>query len=144
MRRPPRPGLAWGMAVAVAVTGCGILPIDPLDPGARRWIIPVNNQSNAAVIVAVAEDQGAMGRLVGRADPNPVPPRTQIDVAFTVPPGGQGWAIFVNPAPGRGGPLITASDVPAGRAGRLPLAISVSPNGEPSVSAPNEPGWFGQ
>jgi hypothetical protein len=26
----------------------------------------------------------------------------------------------------------------------LPLAISVSPDGEPSVSAPNEPGWFGQ
>lgn len=35
MRRRPL-GLTWGMAVALALTGCGILPVDPLDPGARR------------------------------------------------------------------------------------------------------------
>jgi hypothetical protein len=134
--------LACRVAVAIALTGCGILPVDPLDPDARRWIIPVQNQSNLPVIVAVAKDQGFMGKLMGRAEPNPVPPRSQVDVAFSVPQD-QGWAIFVNPGPDRG-PLIMPFDVPAGRTGRLPLMIFVNVDGEPSVSAPNEPGWFGQ
>jgi hypothetical protein len=135
--------LALSLAVALVLTGCGIAPIDPLNPGARRWIIPVDNQSNLPVVVAVAKDEGFMGRLVGQAIPNPVPSRTRVDVVFTVPATGLDWAIFVNPGPNRG-PLITAGDVPPGRAGRLPLAISVGPDGEPAVSVPNEPGWFGQ
>ena len=54
---------------------------------------------------------------------------------------GEGWAIFVNPGP-QLGPLILAIDVPPDASGRLPLSIEVGPEG-PSVSVPNEPGWFG-
>jgi hypothetical protein len=131
------------VAVALTLTACGIAPIDPLNPGARQWIIPVDNLSNLPAVVAVAKDEFPIGALVGTAMPNPVPPRTRVDVVFTVPHAGQDWAIFVNPGPNLGA-LISARDVPPGRSGRLPLAISVGPNGDPSVSVPNEPGWFGQ
>jgi hypothetical protein len=131
------------VAVALTLTGCGIAPIDPLNPGARQWIIPVDNRSNLPVVVAVAKDVAPMGNLMGTAVPNPVPPLAKVDVVFTVPPAGQDWAIFVNPGPNRGA-LITARDVPPGRAGRLPISIGVDAKGEPFVSVPNEPGWFGQ
>jgi hypothetical protein len=134
--------LVWGIVIALALTGCGILPVDPLNPGARRWIIPVDNQGNLPAFLAVAEDENPIGDIVGTAVPNTIPPKTTVDVVFTVPPDGLNWAIFVNPGPNRG-PLITAHDVPPGVAGRLPLAISVGPTGDPSVSAPGEPGWFG-
>jgi hypothetical protein len=130
------------LTVALALAGCGILPFDPLDPDARRWIIPVDNQSDRPAIVAVAMDEASMGDLVGRADPNTIPPRTRLDVAFTVPATGLDWAIFVNPGPNRG-PLILARDVPPGRAGRLPIKIGVGADGQPFVEVPSEPGWFG-
>jgi hypothetical protein len=134
--------LVWRIVIALVMTGCGVLPVDPFNPGARQWIIPVANDSNLPVFLAVAEDENPMGNPVGTAQPNTIPPRATVDVVFSVPPTGLGWAIFVNPGPNRG-PLITARDVPPGVAGRLPLAISVGPNGDPSVSAPGEPGWFG-
>ena len=43
----------------------------------------------------------------------------------------------------RGGPLITAGDVPGGPAGRLPVTIGIGENGDPWVQAPSDPGWFG-
>jgi hypothetical protein len=134
--------LALCLTIALALAGCGVLPFDPLDPGARRWIIPVDNQSDKPVIVAVAKDEGLMGDLVGRADPNTIPPRTRLDVTFTVPTAGLDWAIFVNPGPNRG-PIILARDVPPGMAGRLPTRIGVGADGEPFVEVPDEPGWFG-
>jgi hypothetical protein len=132
----------WRFVIAFALTGCGILPVDPLNPGTRQWIIPVANESNLPVFLAVAEDSSPMGNPVGNAQPNTIPPKATVDVVFSVPPAGLDWAIFVNPGPNRG-PLVTARDVPAGVAGRLPLAIFVDLNGEPSVRAPGEPGWFG-
>ena len=90
----------------------------------------------------VAKDGPAMGEAVGTADPATIPPGATRDVVFTVPPG-DGWAIFVNPAPTTGA-LIGAHDVPPDRAGKLPLEISIDANGQPGVSAPAAPGWFGQ
>lgn len=111
-------------------------------PGSRIWVIPVANESNLPAVLAVAKFEGPMGEAVGRADPATVPPGATIDVTFTVP-AGQGWAIFVNPGP-NGGALITSSDVPLHRNGRLPLTISVDAQGNPSVSGGlAEPGWFG-
>jgi hypothetical protein len=92
-------------------------------------------------MLAVAKDEHPMGDAVGRAEPAMVPPGANVDVTFTVP-AGQGWAIFVNPDANRGA-LVVWSDVPAHRNGRLPLAIVIDAQGNPSVSAPGEPGWFG-
>lgn len=127
------------LTVVLALAGCGTSPFDPLDPGARRWIIPVDNRTDRPVLVAVAKDGPFMGALLGRADPDTIPPRTTLDVFFTVPLAGLDWAIFVNPGPNRG-PLILASDVPPGRTGRLPIKIGVGADGEPFVEIPNEPG----
>ena len=82
-----------------------------------------------------------MGDSVGTAVPDQVTPGATEVVTFTVPPG-EGWAVFVNPSASMG-PLILASDVPRDAAGALPLEIVVSPDGAPTVSVPNEPGWFG-
>lgn len=129
-------------AGALALGACGLPSVEFLRaPGSRQWIIPVVNDSNRPVLVAVARDESPMGQLVGSAEPGVVPPFSNIDVVFTVP-SGFGWAIFVNPGANVGA-LITSGDVPAGRSGRLPLQIAVDRNGNPSVSAPAEPGWFG-
>ena len=83
-----------------------------------------------------------MGKLVGTAQPASIPAGATVDVTFTVPPDGQGWAIFVNPTPTLGS-LIGAIDVPPGVSGRLPLTITINEQGDPSVEVPREPGWFG-
>jgi hypothetical protein len=132
----------WRIVIAFALTGCGMLPVDPLNPGARRWIIPVDNQGNLPAFLAVAEDSGVVGKPMGTAEPNTIPPHAKVDVVFSVPPDGDGWAIFVNAGPNRG-PLIMARHVPPGRAGRLPISVGVGAGGEPFVSVPDEPGWFG-
>ena len=129
--------------LAVGAFGCAWSPSDfPVAPGSRMWVIPVANSSNRPAVLAVAKDEVPIGEAVGRADPASVPPGATIDVTFAVP-AGRGWAIFVNPGP-NGGALITSSDVPPNRNGRLPLAISVDAQGNASVSVPAEPGWFGQ
>ena len=91
----------------------------------------------------VGEDTIPIGKTVGIADPARVPANTTTDVVFTVPPG-RAWAIFVNPSAERG-PLILAMDVPPDAEGRLPVTISVGPDGEPGAQlAPDAgPGWFG-
>ena len=128
---------------AVVAFGCAGSPLDfVVAPGSRLWVIPVANSSNRPAVLAVAKDESPIGEAVGRAEPASVPPGATINVTFTVP-AGQGWAIFVNPGP-NGGALITSSDVPLHRTGRLPLAISVDGQGNTSVSVPAEPGWFGQ
>ena len=130
------------ISLSVVAFGCAGSPLDFLAaPGSRTWIIPVANGSGRPAVLAVAKDEAPMGQAVGRAEPASVPPGATIDVTFTVP-AGQGWAIFVNPGP-KGGALIISSDVPLHRSGRLPLAISIDAQGNPSVSAPAEPGWFG-
>jgi hypothetical protein len=128
--------------LALGSVGCGS-PLDILRAqGTREWIIPVENMSARPVVVAVAVDAQPMGKLVGTAVPAVVPPRTTTEVVFSIPPG-DGWAIFVNTGQ-PGGPLILAADVPPDRAGKLPLTITVDETGTPSVSAPDEPGWFGR
>ena len=141
----------WGrltgtLAIVCSLAACGVMPnpvADPLpEPGARRWIITVENMSAQPAALFVAEDVSPMGRSVGTVVPNSVPAGATQDVVFTVPPG-QGWAIFVNPGPNLG-PLILAQDVPPGVSGVLPLTIGIGPDGSPYASIPGElPGWFG-
>jgi hypothetical protein len=139
--RVRRASIAAAAVAAIALSACGLLPDAVVAPGARQWIITVENQSNQPARLSVAEDGPGPGQLVGTADPAVVPPGATQDVVFTVPQGG-GWAIFVNPVPGLG-PLILERDVPPGQSGDLPLTIFVNPDGSSSVSAPGEPGWFG-
>ena len=136
--------LASGLALLTAACGTGLVPGDPAMPaGAREWIISVENQSGQPARLMVALDTSPVGELVGTAVPSEVPPNTTQEVVFTVPPG-QAWAIFVNPSAQRG-PLILAMDVPPDARGRLPVSISVSPNGDPGASLGPDagPGWFG-
>ena len=109
--------------------------------GLRRWVIPVENQSARPVTVVVAEEGRQKGRTVGTTSPGVVPPGATVDVVFGVPPG-RNWAVFVNAGPNIGS-LISATDVPPAAQGELPLKITVGLDGNPSVSAPNQPGWFG-
>jgi hypothetical protein len=148
MRRPPTarfPAIAFAVTVMLAGCGMGVITGDPARPampaGSREWIIEVDNQSAQPALLMVAEDTMPVGQLVGVADPPQVPPKTKQDVVFSVPPG-QTWAIFVNPGPERG-PLILAMDVPPDAEGRLPVAIVISPNGEPGAMSGDNPGWFG-
>jgi hypothetical protein len=129
------------LALVLVTTACEYVP-QALHPGPRVWIIPVENMSGRPAVLAVAKDGSPMGELVGTAQPAVVPAGQTIDVTFTVPTDRQGWAIFVNPSPTLGA-LITASDVPPGVSGRLPLTVNVDQQGSPSVTVPNEPGWFG-
>ena len=120
----------------------GVAPLGVAPPGMRELIIRVDNTSGMPARLFVAEDESPMGRSVGTAVPNTIPPGINQDVVFTVP-SGTGWAIFVNPSPVRGA-LITAIDVPPDFRGATPLIISVGANGEPGVQVPAAPGWFGQ
>lgn len=130
------------LLAAVLLAACEVVGINPLAPaGSRTWVIPVENGSARPAILAVAEDGGVPGRPMGTANPSSVAPGARVDVMFTVP-AGTAWAIFVNGGP-QVGPLISAQDVPAGAAGRLPLTIRVQANGDPSVEVPSLPGWFG-
>src|SRR5688572_8989240 len=136
-----RAGWLTSLAVTLILGGCGmgVLPGDPaLPPGSREWIISVDNQSAQPARLMVAEDTAPVGDLVGTANPAQIPPGTQQDVVFKVPPG-QTWAIFVNPSP-QLGPLILARDVPADAHGRLPLSIIVQANGDPSVGVDADAG----
>jgi hypothetical protein len=110
-------------------------------PGAREWIVSVENQSTRDAFLFVAMDESPMGELVGTAVPASVAAGATQRVVFTVPDG-SGWAIFVNPSP-TAGPLITAQDVPMDASGVLPMTIMVQSSGMPVVSAPSAPGWFG-
>ena len=131
---------ATSLAVALCLTACGVVNVEPA--GSREWRISVQNMSNAPAILFVAEDQQAMGALVGTVVPSTVPAGVTQDVVFTVPPG-DGWAIFVNPGPDRG-PLILAADVPADAAGPLPVSIGIGADGSPSAMMKGQPpGWFG-
>lgn len=111
-------------------------------PGAREWIVNVENQSNRDARVFVAQDSMPMGDLVGTADPAYIPPGASQRVSITVPDG-VGWAIFVSTTPDSG-PLITAQDVPMDVTGVLPITIQVQSSGTPFVVSPAMlPGWFG-
>ena len=129
------------LALALITTACDAVP-QVLHPGSRVWVIPVQNMSGRPALVAVAEDRSPMGKLVGTAQPASIPAGQTVEVTFTVPPEGQDWAIFVNPTPTLGA-LIGARDVPPGVSGKLPLTIVIDQQGNPSVTVPNEPGWFG-
>ena len=129
------------VTVALVIGACDVAAQIPR-PGSRVWVIPVQNLAGRPAVLAVAEDESPMGDLVGTAQPGIVPAGQTVDVTFTVPAEQQGWAIFVNPTPNVGA-LIGSRDVPPGVSGRLPLTIMVDAQGNPSVSVPNEPGWFG-
>jgi hypothetical protein len=139
------PDAGWLMAPARERLGCTPLACPMTGPapgpGAREWIVNVENQSADEAHLFVAADTGALGELVGTAVPASVPAGATQAVVFSVP-AGSGWAIFVNPSP-VSGPLITAQDVPPEAAGALPMTIIVQPGGAAVVSAPSAPGWFG-
>ena len=129
----------------VSLAGCDVIGVPP--PGMRHLIVSVENKSAKPARLFVVEDGPTGGwpieRLVGTAVPDTVAPGVTRDVVFTVPPDDQ-WIIFVNPSAQAGG-LIASVDVPPDVSGATPLAISVAPNGEPSVNAGRGgPGWFGQ
>ena len=64
-------------------------------PGRSR---SCNRSSEPATLFVAEEDEhGLLGRLVGSATPNVVPPGATVKVTFLVPAKGTGWAIFVNP-----------------------------------------------
>jgi hypothetical protein len=121
-------------------TACPMIGPAP-GPGSREWVITVDNASARPAHLFVANDAGSLGTLVGTAVPASVPAGATQRVVFSVPPG-DGWAIFVNPTPTTG-PLILARDVPSDASGVLPLTINIQPGGSPTISAPGEPGWFG-
>ena len=111
-------------------------------PGAREWIVTVENQSARDAHLFVAMDTSPMGELVGTAVPASIAAGATERVAFTVPDE-SGWAIFVNPSPTLG-PLIIAQDVPMDASGVLPITIMVQSSGSAVVSVPaGLPGWFG-
>jgi hypothetical protein len=128
-------------AIIGLLTACSAMLEPALPAGSREWRISVENMSAAPARLIVAKDEAPIGDVVGTAVPSTVAPGTTELVVFTVPPG-QDWAIFVNPSP-QLGPLILARDVPPNVAGALPLTIMVQADGSPSVSAPGDPGWFG-
>ena len=68
----------------------------------------------ATLFVAEEDEQGLLGRLVGSATPNVVPPSATVKVTFLLPAKGKDWAIFVNPGPNEGPVARAGRDVPAG------------------------------
>ncbi len=78
--------------------------VGPIPPNARTWKVNVSNKSSepATLFVAEEDEQGLMGRLVGSATPNVVPPGATVKVTFLIPAKGSDWAIFVNPGPNDG------------------------------------------
>jgi hypothetical protein len=132
------------LTAQLTLAGCDVIRVGP--PGMRQLVIPVENMSALPARLFVAEDGAPggglpVGRVVGTAVPDTVLPGVRQDVVFTVPSGDR-WVIFVNPGAQRGG-LIGAHDVPPDVRGATPLSISVGPNGDPSVTVPDGPGWFG-
>ena len=83
-------------------------------PNARSWKVTVDNGSSEPATLFVAEeDESGMLRLVGSATPNVVPAGATVKVTFLFPAdgtGADGW-IYVNPRPGEGGPLVSATDI---------------------------------
>jgi hypothetical protein len=131
------------LLLTATISRCGALEGEGiLEPGSRRLVITVWNLSGQPAIVEVAQDGPTKGEIVGRVNPNPVPPGPT-DVSFDLPPGG-GWAVWVNPGPDRG-PLFSSSDIPASASGKAPFTIQIEANGEASSSFSGPaPGWFGE
>ena len=113
--------------------------------GGRQWIVTVTNLSARPATLFVAEDDrltpGAMGTVVGTANPSTVPPGATVDVTFGVPRQGA-WSIWVNPGP-RHGALVVARDVPPDASGVMPFKIEVQADGSAAAEVPDLPGYFG-
>ena len=101
----------------------------PIPPGARTWKVTVSNKSSepATLFVAEEDEHGLLGRLVGSATPNVVPPGATVKVTFLLPAKGTGWAIFVNPGPNNGALLGPAE---------------MSLPGEIHINADGQTGWL--
>jgi hypothetical protein len=80
----------------------------PVPPNARSWTVTVDNLSSEPATVFVAEGEFEL-RLVGSATPSVVPAGASVEVTFLFP--ADGGAIYVNPRPGEGGPLVHAADI---------------------------------
>ena len=103
----------------------------PVPPGARTWKVTVSNMSSepATLFVAEEDEHGLLGRLVGSATPNVVPPGTTVKVTFLLPAKGTGWAIFVNPGPNEG-PSAGPAEM------SLPGEIHINPYGQTGWLSP--------
>ncbi len=137
LNRFARSVLLW--AIGVSLVACSLVAEGPMPAGGRQLQIPVSNDSDRPAVLVVAEDAGTMGPQVGRSQPSVVPPRTRVNVTFTVP-GTSSWAIFVNPGDSGVGPLIVARDV-AQCVGVVPIEIQVDDRGDIFYSTPRQ--WCG-
>jgi hypothetical protein len=89
----------------------------------------MNRSSERATLFVAEEDgSGILGRLVGSATPNVVPPGATVNVTFLVPAKGTGWAIFVNPPGPIGGPIVGPAEM------SLPVRIMIMEDGQPAYS----------
>ena len=103
----------------------------PIPPDARTWKVTVSNKSSepATLFVAEEDEQGLLGRLVGSATPNVVPPGTTVKVTFLLPATGTAWSIFVNPGPNNG-PAAGPAEM------SLPGQIHINPYGQTGWLSP--------
>jgi hypothetical protein len=104
--------------------------VGPIPSGARTWKVTVMNRSSEPATLFVAEEDGSgiLGRLVGSATPNVVPPGATVNVTFLVPAKGTGWAIFVNPPGPIGGPIVGPAEM------SMPVRIMIMEDGQPAYS----------
>jgi hypothetical protein len=103
----------------------------PIPPNAQTWELTVSNRSfqPATLFVAEQDEQGLLGRLVGSATPNVVPPGATVKVTFLLPAKGTDWAIFVNPGPNEG-PIAGPAEM------SLPGQIVINPSGQTGWLSP--------
>ena len=81
------------------------------------------------MFVAEETEDGLLGRLVGNATPNVVPPGSTVRVTFLVPTKGTGWAIFANPGPNNG-PIVGPAEM------SRPVQILIMADGQPAWMSP--------
>lgn len=130
------------LLVAFALAGCESEGLAGPPAEWRSLVVTVGNASPWPATLMVGETGPIMGRPVGIAVPDVVPPGDTTDVTFGVP-SGRNWAIFVNPGPGQE-PLVTATDVPLDAVGEMPFSLGIAEDGGLGVSRQlHVPGWFG-
>jgi hypothetical protein len=89
--------------------------VGPAPQGARPWTVKVENDTSqpATLFLAVADDNGLLGRLCGSVTPNVVPAGVTENVTMLLPPRSDtDCAVWLDPAPGLEGPMFQTSELP--------------------------------
>ena len=110
------------LILPLLLTGCAPSPPVPLDDMRELWI-PVRNNSPRFIPLAVVSFD-ALQITVGTAQPDTIPPGTELLVRFLVPAGAD-WTILAN-----GGTTIGSADVRNRVPGRSHLVIEIDTEGE--------------